>query len=246
LGTIMKMIYYHGIKFEEILVLKIGDVVSRGKIIKRFNLNNPLDFILMNDYKMLVQCHLDYLNKSYYSLKKDAPLFPKLRSTCKKNESSPYHGRGLRRDLEKYAAITWQQLWRDGIYHHYQLLSWRGYSNQDIIVFLAWFFRTERKKIYTILKKGGIMLSGVSLASVSEPPKAEPTPVKAIPLLRRRRRRPRRTERRNTFEKINMVYNEMLEEAEREEDYDREEIDDELTELSRYYWGDDFWDNYDD
>ena len=239
LATIMKMIYYHGVKLKEILILKIGDVFSRGKILKRFNPTNPFHLRLLNDYIILIQCHLDYLKENHYSLKNDAPLFPKLKSTGNKDESSAYQDHKIAKHLKERAGITWEQLRRDGVYHHYLLLAWQGYSNQDIINLLAWYFRENKKKIYTILKQGGITLTGVDLNPIVETSDPEPTPVETEPQEQEGIKSPIQIDYSSELERLERRVNEMRNQ-EQKEDYD----DEDGTDLSKpifdpYFFGDD-------
>lgn len=248
LATIMRLIYYHGLKIGEFNILKIGDVLDRGEIAYRFKSPYQPYFTLHNDYKILMKCHLDYLKENNYSVVQDAPLFPKLKSNVSKPKSSAYHLRQLRRELKDYANLTWEQLRRDGIYHHYQLLAWQGYSNQDIIIFAAWYFRAPAKKIYTILRQGGITLAGVNLASVVEPQKTEPAPVEATPKVKWRIKRTWQAVGSSRWESLERIYNQMTNEDQRKEDHDRDDNDNEDgTDLSRpvfdpYFFGD----GYDD
>jgi hypothetical protein len=169
--------------------LKIGDVFSRGRILKRFNPTNPFQLRLLNDYIILIQCHLDYLKENHYSLKNGAPLFPKLKTTGNKDESSAYPDYEIVRQLKERAGITWEQLRRDGIYHHYLLLACQGFCNQDIINELVIKFREDGQTIYNILKSGGNTLSGVNLAPVAETSTMEPALVETKRMVKKKRNR---------------------------------------------------------
>jgi hypothetical protein len=180
LANILKMIYYHGVKIEEFQIMKIGYVVGGGKIFYRLESIYPPYLSLGYDYKILIQWHLDYLKENLYSVKKDAPLFPKIKSTGHKDESSPYQDYEIGRQLKKRAGITWEQLRRDRVYHHYLLLVWQGYSNQDIINLAAWYFRENKKEIYNILKQGGIKLPGIKKERAVKAPAIKPSSVEPI------------------------------------------------------------------
>lgn len=232
LATIMKLIYYHGLILVEFNIMKISDVLDRGKIAFRLKSPYQLYLNLHNDYKILVQCHLDYLKENNYNVAQDAPLFPKLKTHKNKNESLAYPDYQIRRHLKDYASIDWKQLRKDGIYHHYQLLKWQGYTNQIIITFAAWYFRTTPKEIYTTLKQGGITLSDVNLAPVIEPPKAEPAPVETKPQVKLRRKRTEQRQRGSYLEQLERKIHEMNNQG--QEDHDRDNNDNEDgTDLSR-------------
>lgn len=240
LATIMKMIYYQGIKLKEILILKIGDVFSRGRILKRFNPTNPFQLRLLNDYIILIQCHLDYLKENHYSLKNGAPLFPKLKTNGNKNKSSAYKDNKIAKHLKERAGITWEQLRRDGVHHYYLLLTWQGYSNQDIINLLAWYFRENKKEIHTILKQGGITLTGVDLNPIVETSDPEPTPVETEPQEQEGIKSPIQIDYSSELERLERRVNEMRNQ-EQKEDYD----DEDGTDLSKpifdpYFFGDDY------
>jgi hypothetical protein len=235
LAAIMKMIYYHGVKIEEFQIMEIGYVVAGGKILNRFDSIYPPYLSLHNDYKILIQCHIDYLMENNYSLKVAAPLFPKIKSNVKKDESSAYQDYEIARHLKEHAGITWEQLRRDMVYHHYLLLIWQGYSNQDIINLTAWYFREDKKKIHTILKQGGITLSDVNLAPVIDSPKMEAAPIETKPQVQGQIIRPRHTDYSSELERLERRFNQMIN-REQKEDYDEEDG----TDFSDpYFFGDD-------
>lgn len=101
LANLLELCYICGLKKEELIKLKIGDVKYRGAVREHIKLGRKIDPPFKGtDAERLIEQHYSYLKARGYSRRPNFPLFP-----MKSNEF--YDPSNLQKHLEKFYRPFW-------------------------------------------------------------------------------------------------------------------------------------------
>jgi len=95
IGAIIKMVYDAALKKEEILNLKIGDIIKDIGMIRIGN-----NTVFLNKFtQSFLNGYISYLKEKGYKTTKKSPLFPQ-------KDGKPYHPRKLHYDIIKFITTV--------------------------------------------------------------------------------------------------------------------------------------------
>lgn len=145
LSSVVKLIFYAGLKKKEVIKLRIRDVLLGNDIVDQIVLN-PGDppIQLSNDIKGILTDYIQYLRaKPGASVAEDSPLFSDYSEESGEKKFS--------RHLEKY-RVSFDDLHKGGIKIHYWTLRRNGADHKKALEETAIQFRTSQRNVKDKLK----------------------------------------------------------------------------------------------
>ena len=147
LSSLIKVVYYCGLKKAEILALNIGNIIDKKGKIRQ----NILDSVPITDQiKEVFRDHLTNLKADGYSSIKSSPLFPN-------RQKKRYGPRQLQYNLEKSMQgfaddIGLEKIRQSGICRFYERMVVEGRSNTECLQETMRFSRCTLRHVKGILK----------------------------------------------------------------------------------------------
>jgi integrase len=133
LANMLELCHLCGLTKQELINLKIGDVISKGAIREQIRLGRKEDPLLRGTLaENLIERHYRYLEAKGYSRRPNSPLFPTKRS------KEFYDPSKLQKHLEKFYREFWgrkclSSIRQSTICRHYDELKSMGHSPQECL-----------------------------------------------------------------------------------------------------------------
>jgi hypothetical protein len=157
LSVLVMVCFFCGLKKQELIDLKIRDVINRDGNLLDIITIQKLGVPLTDDAKTILRRHLNYLQNKGYKRLRSSPLFPK-------KDKGSYTPKKLQYDLQEFLAplpenIRLEKIRQSGICRYYDQLRDEGRSSRECIEKTSVFARSTKKHTTGILE-GNIQKTG--------------------------------------------------------------------------------------